>query len=291
MHALSRNEEILLRELEDARERSRDALVERDTADESGFSVDRLPARDVALEVAGDRFAEPLEHLVRLVALLLRVDHVGFGEHAAAPRDLRRALRGEDDIADVLDLVAEPRRLLVHEGTRARGAVAVRLVIDDADLPVLVRYVDELGVFAAHFEDVDDVPVERADAYRRGLELVLDGETECAAHELRRRAGDDGTPDVVDADVLEELVQKLDRRFERPPLDAAVARDRDRLRRIVGKRIDLGDGAFLFGREHLDRGARADERPLRAHRSDVHSQKEFHAFLPLCMRMNVLCIE
>ena len=149
---------------------------------------------------------------------------------------------------------------------------------------------DELRVLAAHLEDIRDVPVECADTDSRRLELVLDGETEGSANELRGGARDDGAADVVNANVLEELVQELHGRLERTPLDAAVARNGDGLRRIVRIRIDLGDRARFSCSERLDRISRSDERPFCAYRSDIYSQEEFHAFLPLCQRTGFSCI-
>ena len=109
------DEELLVRELEGLLERFRDALVERHPADEGGHAVHFLPPRDIALEVARHRGAEPLQHLVGLVALLLGVDHVRLREDAAAARYLGGALRGEDEIPDILYLEPEAVRLLVHE--------------------------------------------------------------------------------------------------------------------------------------------------------------------------------
>ena len=90
------------------------------------------------------------------------MDHVGLGEHAAAPGDVGRSTGRDDDVADVLDLVQKPAGLLIHERAGAGGAVAVGLVVGDARAPgrrVGVE-TDELGGLATHLEDRDDVGVQ-----------------------------------------------------------------------------------------------------------------------------------
>ena len=114
-----------------------------------------LPLAMRALEVADHRVAQTAQHLGRLVALLLGVDHVALGEDAAAPGDAGRLAGVEHDVADVLDVVVQAARLLVHERPGAGGAVAVGLVVGDAD-PAQRRVglqADVLGGLAAHLED------------------------------------------------------------------------------------------------------------------------------------------
>ena len=153
------------------------ALVGGHAADEGHGRLDELALGDRALVVADDGVAQALEDLGRLVALLLGVDHVGLGEHAAAPGDVGRAARGGDDAAHVFDLVEQAAGLLVHERAGAGRAVAVGLVVGDAGTTRGAVGVEtqELGGLAAHLEDRDDVGVQPREAAGDGLELVLVG--------------------------------------------------------------------------------------------------------------------
>ena len=167
-------------------------LVGGHAADEGDGRLDDLALGDRALEVADDGVAQALEHLGRLVALLLGVDHVGLGEHAAAPGDVGRPPGGDDDAADVLDLVQQAAGLLVDERARAGRAVAVGLVVGDAGAARGAVGVEaqELGGLAAHLEDGDDVGMQPGQAAGDGLELVLVGRVERLADEASARAGD-----------------------------------------------------------------------------------------------------
>ena len=157
------------------------ALVGGHAADEGDRRLDELALGDRALVVADDGVAEALEHLGRLVALLLRVDHVGLGEHAAAAGDAGGLAGAEHDVADVFDLVEQPAGLLVHERAGAGGAVAVRLIVGDADAARVAIGLepDELARLAAHLEHGHDVGMKGAETAGDRLELVLE----------RRRAG------------------------------------------------------------------------------------------------------
>ena len=145
----------------------------------TGGSID-LALGDRAAEVADDRVAQAAQHLGRLVALLLGVDHVALGEHAAAAGDAGRLAGAEHDVADVLDVVEQAAGLLVHERAGAGGAVAVGLVVDDARAPWLTAGLeaDELGRLAAHLEHGLRVRVQGGDAAGDRLELVLEGGAE-----------------------------------------------------------------------------------------------------------------
>src|SRR5665647_2256845 len=111
-----RHEEIALLEIEGLLQGLHGAPVGRDPADERDGRLHDLALGDRALEVAHHGVAEPAQDFGRLVPLLLGVDHVRLREHAAAAGDARRFAGVEDDVADVLDVVEEAARLLVHEG-------------------------------------------------------------------------------------------------------------------------------------------------------------------------------
>ncbi len=206
------------------------ALVGGDPADERHRRLDQLALGDGALEVADHGVAEAAQHLGRLVALLLGVDHVALGEDAAAPGDAGRLAGAEHDVADVLDLVEQAARLLVHEGAGAGGAVAVALVVGDADRAAVAGRLeaDELGGLAAHLEDGDDVGVQGGDPAGDGLELVLEVGLERLAHEAaagaRHAHAGDGAVGQGGAQVVEEALDGL----ARAPLDAPVGDDEQR---------------------------------------------------------------
>jgi hypothetical protein len=109
------NEEFIVSYVERAPERLGDAPVERDAPDECGPAVDLFAPRDVTLEIARNRRAETLQHLPRLVPLLLGMDHVRLRENAAASSDLRCSIGRENYIAHILDVEPEAARLLIHE--------------------------------------------------------------------------------------------------------------------------------------------------------------------------------
>jgi hypothetical protein len=116
----------------------------------------------------------------------------------------------EDDVADVLDVVEEAARLLVHEGARAGGAVAVGLVVGDAGAARLVAglQTDELGRLAAHLEDGLRLGVERGDAARDGFELVLEARLERLADEPAAGAGDAHAGDLALGQHGQQRVEK-----------------------------------------------------------------------------------
>ncbi len=177
-------------------QRAHGALVGGHAADEGDGRLDDLALGDGALEVAHHGVAQTAEHLGRLVALLLRVDHVALGEDAAAAGDARGLAGAEHDVAHVLDVVEEPAGLLVHERAGTGGAVAVGLVVDDAGAAGLARLqADELGGLAAHLEDGLRLGMQPGDAARDGLELVLEGRVQRGADEASARARDAGAVD------------------------------------------------------------------------------------------------
>ena len=202
------------------------ALVGGHAADEDHRRVDDLALGDGALEVARHRLAEAAQHLGRHVALLLRVDHVALGEHAAAAGDPGRLARLEHDVADVLDLVAEPARLLVEERAGAGGAVAVGLVVGDAGAAAVPGLqTDELGGLAADLEDGLRLGVQRADAARDRLELVLEGGVERGADETAAGAGDAGAAHGALRQDGQHLAEQVLGRLGRAALDAPVQSD------------------------------------------------------------------
>jgi len=126
------HEQAPVLESERLAQRLHGALVGGDAADERDRGGDDLALGDRPPEIAHHGVAEAAEHFRRFVALLLGVDHVALREHAAASGDARRLAGPEHDVADVLDLVQQPARLLVHERPGTGGAVAVRLIVGDA---------------------------------------------------------------------------------------------------------------------------------------------------------------
>ena len=187
-----RHEELALLKVERLPQRLYGASVGRHPADKRDGRLHDLALGDRALEIAHHGVAEAAQDLGGLVPLLLGVDHVRLGEHAAAAGDARRLAGIEDDVADVLDIVEEAARLLVHEGAGAGGAVAVGLVVGDtgAARALAGLQADELGRLAAHLEDGLRVRVQRGDAARDGLELVLEARLEGTPDEPAAGAGD-----------------------------------------------------------------------------------------------------
>jgi hypothetical protein len=201
-------------------------LVGGHAADEGDGRLDDLALGDGALEVAHHGVTEAAQHLGRLVALLLRVDHVRLGEHAAAAGDAGRLAGIEDDVPHVFDLVEQAAGLLVHEGAGTGGAVAVGLVVDDTGAARLVALfqTDELGRLAAHLEDRARLGVEGADAARDRLELVLEAGGEGLANEPPAGARHPHAVDLAIGQHRDQLVEQRLRGLARTALDAPVAR-------------------------------------------------------------------
>ena len=149
-----RYEQAAVLEAEGLAQRLDCALVGGDAADEGDGRLDGLALRDGASEVADDGVAQASQDLRRLVSLLLRVDHVRLGEHAAAAGDAGRLAGSQHDVADVLDVVEQTAGLLVHERPRAGCAIAVGLVVGDARASVAAPRLetDELGRLPTHLE-------------------------------------------------------------------------------------------------------------------------------------------
>ena len=126
------DDQAVLVGLEGLAQRGDGARVGRHSADEGHALADVLALGDGAAVVADHRVAQALEHLGRLVALLLGVDHVRLGEHRATPGDGGRLAGALHDVAHVLDVVEQAVGLLVHERAGAGGAVAVGAVVGDA---------------------------------------------------------------------------------------------------------------------------------------------------------------
>ncbi len=225
-----RDEEIALVEVERLAQRLHGALVGGHAADEGDRRLDDLALGDRSLEVADDGVTEPAQYLGRLVALLLGVDHVALREHAAAAGDARRLAGIEHNVADVLDVVQQATRLLVHERARAGGAIAIGLVVDDAGAPALINGLetDELRGLAAHLEDRVRIGVQSGDAPGDGLELVLEPGVERLADETPAGTCDAHTGQLAGRQHREELVDEGTRGLARTALDAAVPCDQQR---------------------------------------------------------------
>ena len=152
-----------------------------------------LPLAIVPLKLRMTASHRPSQHLGRLVALLLGVDHVALGEHAAAAGDAGGLAGGEHDVADVLDVVEQAAGLLVHERAGAGGAVAVGLVVGDAGAAASSPSVSRrrnLEVSPPISKTVTTSGCSAGDAARDGLELVLEARLERLADQPAARAGD-----------------------------------------------------------------------------------------------------
>jgi len=225
-----RHEEVALFEVERLSQGLHGAPVGGDPADKRDRRLHDLALGDRALEIAHHGVAEAAQDLGRLVPLLLGVNHVRLGEDAAAAGDACRLAGVEDDVADVLDVVEKAARLLVHEGPRAGGAVAVGLVVHDAGAARLVAglQTDELGRLAAHLEDRLRLGVQCGDAARDGLELVLEARLERLADEPAARTGDAHAGDLALGKHGQQRVEKCLGGLAGAALDTCVAGDEDR---------------------------------------------------------------
>ena len=234
------HEQVVALELEGLAHRLHGALVGRDAADERDRRLHELALGDRASEVADHGVAQPAQHLGRLIALLLGVDHVALGEHAAASGDAGGLAGAQDDVADILDVVEQAARLLVDEGARARGAVAVRLIVDDTGAAQIAGLeTDELGRLAAHLEHGDRVWMQHRDAARDGLELVLEPGLQSLADEAAARArdADAGRPRRQHS---QQLVEQGLRRLPGAALDAPVGANEERPARDEGHAVGRG---------------------------------------------------
>jgi hypothetical protein len=121
-------------------------------------------------------------------------------------------------------------RRRLHERARAGGAVAVRLIVGDpgAARRVAGLQTDELGRLAAHLEDGLGFGVQRRDATRDGLELVLEAGFERLPDEPAARPGDAHAGEPALRKRSEQRVEQRLRRLAWTSLDAPVADDEDR---------------------------------------------------------------
>ena len=272
------DEELTVLERERLAQRAHGALVGRHAADERHRRVDDLALGDGALEVAHDGVAEAAQYLGRFVALLLRVDHVALGEHAAAAGDAGGLAGLEHDVADVLDVVEEPARLLVHERAGAGGAVAVGLVVGDAGAAAVPGLqTDELGGLAAHLEDGLRLGVQRADAARDRLELVLEGGVERGADETAAGAGDAGAAHGTLRQDGQHLAEQVLGRLGRAALDAPVQSDQhgaalDQREAVTRSLEEVWVALEKVGVQFLVFSL-TDERGLEADAADVDSER------------------
>ena len=136
------------RQRERLAQRPHHAGILRHRADQRHRRLHRPPLDHRTLEIARHRIAQPAQNLGRRIALLLRVDHVALGEHAAASRDPRRATRTAHQVAHLFHRVLHAQRLLIQERPGAGRALARAVVI----LNPAVLQADVLGTLAAQFE-------------------------------------------------------------------------------------------------------------------------------------------
>src|ERR1035441_3251526 len=169
-----RHEELFRGQREGLAQRPHHAGILRHGADQRHRRRHRPPLHHRTLEIAGDRIAQPAQDLRRRIALLLRVDHVALGEHAAASRNPRRASRAAHQFAHLFHRVLHAQRLLVQKRSRAGRALARAVVI--LNPPVLQPYV--LGTLPAQFEHRAHPRVPGGHHARDRLEFVLEKETE-----------------------------------------------------------------------------------------------------------------
>ncbi len=206
-------------------ERLHNPSVRRHSAYETDLGDDLLALGDRALEIARDRIAQAFEDFLGGKTLLLGVDHVALGEHGAAAGNLRGALGGEDDVADLFDLEKQPPRLLIQESARAGGAIAVGLVVGNAkpaigSMPVKANV---LGVLPAHLKQGVHLRKQQLDRFGEGPEFVLLADVElrvqqlrpsaCARHFAQRRA----------IDQRDQFFEQVPGLLQRIPGDTSVA--------------------------------------------------------------------
>ncbi|MCY2923852.1 MAG: hypothetical protein NT031_00155 [Planctomycetota bacterium] len=189
----------------------------------------RVAPHDRQAEVPRHRRAQAPKNLARAVALLLGVDHVALGEHAAPPGDLGGAGSGQGDCAHLLALIEQPAGLLVDERTRARRAVAIGGVVDDAvALTGLAGEPDVLRGLPAHLEHRTDRDAQGREALGEGLEFVDLPGPEQFGDQLGARAGQADAFDGVLSDGGEDLLDELPRRGQGlatgPPILAEIDR-------------------------------------------------------------------
>ncbi len=145
------HQEIFRRQLEQLAESAHHALVAGDAAVEGDGRDDLLPARHHGDEVAREGEAEAGNDIAQRGGLLLQVNHVCFGEDAAAPGDARRVLGGQRLLAEfAIDIQPQSAGLLIEEGTAAGGAQAVHGEIADAHRVTHPRLLqrDEARIFS-----------------------------------------------------------------------------------------------------------------------------------------------
>ncbi len=277
-----RHEERVAFELEGLAHGAHGARIGGHAADEGDRGLNDLALGDGAPEVADDGVAQPAQHLRRAVALLLRVDHVALGEHAAAPGDARRLAGVEDDVSHVLDVVQQTAGLLVHEGTGPGGTVAVRLIVGDpgtADLAARLQ-ADELGGLAAHLKDGTGAGVEVRHAPADGLELVLKARRHRLPDKATARAGHANARQIAVRQDGAKLLEERPGSVRGATLDAAVSRDQQRpaahrhrrrgsLEQIGVIVLELQEDGLVF--------SLADERRFEADTADIDAE-DCHGF-------------
>ncbi len=156
------------------------------------------------------------------------------------------AVRGRSgrDPSDVLDVVLEAPGLLIEEGAGPGRAVAVGLVVGDAEIPALRVALEEedLGGFAADLEEGADVGGDGPGRGRQSAELVLAGHVDQRAEQGRAGAGGAHGVQRTAAQILADLAQEILGRLDRTPARPPVGRDDDRGRADAGEVEGERDG-------------------------------------------------
>jgi hypothetical protein len=126
------------------------------TAHECHGTADLLAFGYTAFEAPGQGIAESGDDLVVRRSDLLKMDHVGFGEDSATPRNPWRIHRPEGDGAEFFNGETEARRLLIEEGAGPGGTKGIHgevfdpersvsclaILIQNDELRILTTYVD-----------------------------------------------------------------------------------------------------------------------------------------------------
>jgi len=253
--------------------------VGRHAADQRDRGLRRPPLDHRGLVVCGHRLAQTPQHFGRLKALLLGVDHVALGEHAAPARDLGGAFGPFDNGAEILDRILEPGRLLIQKGAGAGGTIAVGAVVEDTQGPAagIGGQSKVLAGLAANLEHRSDVRVEQVEGSGDGLELVARGYAEGLCHQGAARAGEHNPGNAVGPDPFKQLLEQLAGDLERPAAGPPVPGDQDRRSRLLcpGQQLQ----ALAPARLPADQGRplfREQQSSLNTDRAHVNTKMDGH---------------
>jgi len=150
-----------------------------------------LALGDGAFEVPRQRHAQARHDIVVRRRDLLKVDHVGLGEDAAASGDSRGVLGLQRQLAELpLDAHAQPGRLLVQERSRPRGANGVHGEVLHMQFArdAVEGEQDELGVLASEFDHRSHVGLQADRCLGLGDDLVDEERAKQVRDQLARRA-------------------------------------------------------------------------------------------------------